>query len=163
VIVAYRPVGDPDDDEWEVDNDAGEPILRDYTVRAWNPETRELTFDFVVHEHGVAGLWARDVQLGDEVVVMGPQANWLLPENYGHYLAAGDETALPAISRIIEEAPAGAHVTALIEIANAAEEQPLTPAPGVTVVLSWVQRHRTCRRRPPQCAGDGRPCRASSG
>ncbi|WP_454301965.1 SIP domain-containing protein [Salana multivorans] len=33
---------------------------------------------------------------------------------------------MPAISRLIEEAPAGAHVTAVIEIADYAEEQPPT-------------------------------------
>lgn len=135
-IIAYREIGD---DEWEVDG-AGDPIRRDYTPRAWNPETQELTLDFVVHEHGIAGVWARDAKPGDELIVMGPRANWLLPENYSHYLAAGDETALSAISRVIEEAPTGAHVTAVIEVAAAAEEQPLTPAAGGTLDLRWVHR-----------------------
>lgn len=136
-IVAYHEVGN---DEWEVDSGPGEPIRRDYTPRAWDPDARELTLDFVVHEHGVAGVWARDAKPGDELVVMGPRANWLLPENYSHYLAAGDETALPAISRLIEEAPDGAQVTAVIEIADVREEQQLIPAPGVTLDLRWVPR-----------------------
>lgn len=135
-IVAYREVGD---DEWEVDGD-GEPIRRDYTPRAWDPEAGELSLDFVIHEHGIAGVWARDAKPGDPVVVMGPRANWLLPENYPRYLAAGDETALPAISRLIEEAPAGAQVTAVVEIADAAEEQTIAPGPGVEVDLRWVHR-----------------------
>lgn len=136
-LVAYREIGD---DEWEVDSTTGEPIRRDYTPRAWNPETRELSFDFVIHEHGIAGQWARDAQPGDKIVIMGPRANWLLPENYSHYLAAGDETALPAISRLIEEAPAGAHVTAVIEVADAAEEQHLFPAAGTSLDLRWAHR-----------------------
>lgn len=136
-VVAYHEVGD---DEWEVDKETGEPIRRDYTPRAWDPETRELTLDFVVHEHGIAGVWARDARPGDPLVVMGPRANWLLPENYSHYLAVGDETALPAISRLIEEAPQGTQVTALIEIADVAEEQSLTPAAGVSLDLRWVHR-----------------------
>ncbi|HMR48075.1 MAG TPA: siderophore-interacting protein [Arachnia sp.] len=136
-LVAYREVGY---DEWEVDSDTAEPIHRDYTPRAFDLDARELTLDFVLHEHGVAGAWARDAKPGDVLVVMGPRANWLLPENYSHYLAAGDATALPAISRLIEEAPQGAHVTAVIEIADATEEQNLTPAAGATLDLRWVHR-----------------------
>src|SRR5699024_663500 len=136
-IVAYREVVD---DQWEVDSDAGAVIRRDYTPRAFDPDAQELTLDFVIHEHGVAGLWARNAQVGDNLVVMGPRANWLLPETYQHYLAAGDETALPAISRLIEEAPTGSQVTALIEIADADEEQPLTAADGVRLDLRWVHR-----------------------
>lgn len=134
-LVAYRETGDG----WELDGE-GEPIRRDYTPRAWNPRTRELSLDFVVHEHGIAGVWARDAQPGDDLVVIGPRANWLLPENYRHYLAVGDESALPAIARLIEEAPAGAHVTALIEVADTAEEQSLTPAAGTTLDMRWVHR-----------------------
>ncbi|MGO1183621.1 MAG: siderophore-interacting protein [Micrococcaceae bacterium] len=137
-IEAYREVGD---DEWEPDSVDGDPIRRDYTPRAFDTEAKELTLDFVIHEHGVAGLWARDAQPGDELVVMGPRANWLLPENYGHYLAAGDDTALPAIARLIEEAPDGSHVTAVIEVADAAEEQLLTPGAGASLDLRWVHRH----------------------
>lgn len=136
-LIAYREIGY---DEWEVDGE-GEPIRRDYTPRSWNPEARELALDFVIHEHGIAGVWARDAQPGDEVVVMGPRANWLLPENYDHYLAAGDETAIPAIARLIAEAPVGARVTAVVEVANADEEQPLKTATDVKLDLRWVHRN----------------------
>lgn len=139
-IVAYRQVGEPEEDDWEVDVPGGEPIRRDYTVRGWDPEAKELVLDFVVHDHGVAGVWAGRAGPGEEVVVMGPRANWLMPENYRHYLAFGDETALPAISRIVEEAPAGTHVTAVIEVADAGEEQALVPAPGATAELRWIHR-----------------------
>lgn len=136
-IVAYQEVGY---DTWDVDTEGGTPIRRDYTPRWWDPDTRELALDFVLHEHGVAGSWALHAQPGDDLVIMGPRANWLLPENYGHYLAAGDETALPSIARLIEEAPAGSHVTAVISVENAAEEQDIQAAPGVTVDLHWVHR-----------------------
>lgn len=136
-IVAYHETGV---DEWILDEVEGEPFRRDYTPRAWDAAARELTLDFVIHEHGIAAAWARAAEPGDQLVVMGLRANWLLPENYSHYWGIGDETALPAISRLIEEAPAGAHVTAMIEIADAREEQALEPAPGVTLDLIWVHR-----------------------
>ncbi|NJQ06850.1 siderophore-interacting protein [Streptomyces lonarensis] len=136
-VVAYRRTPDGG---WEVDSTEGEPVRRDYTPRAWDPVARELTLDFVVHDHGVAGVWARDARPGDPVVVMGPRANWLLPENYPRYLAVGDETALPSISRLVEEAPAGAHVTAVVEVADAGEEQPLRPGDGVGLEVLRVHR-----------------------
>lgn len=136
-LVSYRNIGTEEDEEWEVDGQ-GEPIRRDYTPRAWDPVSGELTLDFVLHDHGIAGRWAGTARAGDRLVVMGPRANWLLPQNYAHYVALGDETALPAISRILEEAPAHASVTALIEIADAAEEQPL--GGGDDRRVHWIRR-----------------------
>ena len=133
LLVAYRDMGET----WELDGE-GEPIHRDYTVRAWDPVAQILTLDFVLHEHGVAGVWAQGARVGDRLVVNGPSANQLLPENYPHYLAVGDETALPAIARIIEEAPAESHVTAVIEVATAREEQELSGSAGLDLI--WLHR-----------------------
>lgn len=134
-LVAYREVSDG---AWEVEGGSGDPIHRDYTVRAWNPQTRQLSLDFVLHDHGVAGRWARNARLGDPLVVNGPSAHWFLPENYSHYLVAGDDTALPAIARIIEEAPAESRVTAFVEVTDGLDEQILQGAADVD--LHWVHR-----------------------
>ncbi|MCD0449092.1 siderophore-interacting protein [Actinocorallia sp. API 0066] len=126
------------DGRWVNEGGTGEAIHRDYTVRAWDPEARELSLDFVLHGHGFASRWASQATPGDPIVVNGPSSNWRLPQNYPRYLALGDETALPAIARIIAEAPAEAHVTALIEIPDASEEQKLTgPA---ELDLRWIHR-----------------------
>lgn len=123
---------------WEYPEGAGEPIFRDYTVRAWDAERSELTIDFVVHEHGVAGVWARDAQPGHEIGVLGPRGNVLAPEDYPFYLVAGDETALPAVARAVEEAPAEARVIALIEVADPAERQPIESRADLEI--RWVPR-----------------------
>ena len=133
-LVAYREVADH---EWVLEG-SGDPIHRDYTVRAWDPDTGELSLEFVLHEHGVAGRWARAAAPGDALVVNGPSAHWFLPENYPHYLVAGDETALPMIARIIEEAPSGCRVTAVVEVAAASDELALTGAAELD--LHWVHR-----------------------
>jgi NADPH-dependent ferric siderophore reductase len=127
-----------EDEEWFITGGSTDPIHRDYTVRAFDPETHELTLDFVVHDHGIAGRWVADVKIGDPLVLNGPSANWLLPENFAHYLALGDEPALPAIARVIEEAPAGSRVTALIEVEDAEDEQKLTGKADVDV--RWIHR-----------------------
>jgi NADPH-dependent ferric siderophore reductase len=50
----------------------------------------------------------------------------------------GDESALPAIAAACERVPAGVPVVAVLEVADAAEEQPLALPAGVQ--LTWVHR-----------------------
>jgi NADPH-dependent ferric siderophore reductase len=62
----------------------------------------------------------------------------IVPDIFDSYLLIGDETALPAIARRLEELPAGRRALVLVEIENAAERQPLNSAAEVEVV--WVER-----------------------
>jgi NADPH-dependent ferric siderophore reductase len=55
------------------------------------------------------------------------------------YLVAGDETALPAIARMLENLPRHARGFALIEVADADEVQPLRQSAQVEV--SWLLRN----------------------
>ena len=60
-----------------------------------------------------------------------------IPEE-GWLLLAGDETALPAISTILERAPADREVIAFVEVGHRTEEQPLAAPHGARI--HW--RHR---------------------
>lgn len=115
-----------------------QPLARDYTPRAFSAERGELVLDVVVHDNGPAGLWGKRAQVGDELVIAGPRANQIYPENYGHYLFAGDESAIPAISRFIEELPEGATGHAIIIVENESEEVPGVASDRVPV--EWVHR-----------------------
>jgi NADPH-dependent ferric siderophore reductase len=88
--------------------------VRDYTVRRFDADTRELALDFVVHQHGPAGRWAAKAKPGDRLGVWGPRGSVCHPAGYARYLLLGDETALPALGRWLEDLPAGAEVTALV-------------------------------------------------
>lgn len=118
--------------------DGPRPIFRDYTVRRWLPESRELVIDFVLHEHGISSRWAREAGVGDRLGVLGPRGNIVFPEDYAWYLLAGDEAALPALSRFVEELPASARATVIVEVADAAEQQQLGERDGITV--TWLLR-----------------------
>ncbi len=118
--------------------DGPRPALRDYTVRGWDPEARELTLDFVLHGHGLAGTWAAAAKPGDRLGVLGPRGLKLFPTGYPFYLVAGDASALPAVSRFVEELPAGARALAFVEVEDAAEEQRLAVSDDVEV--RWVHR-----------------------
>lgn len=128
------------------------PATRTYTVRGWDPDTRELTLDFVVHgDAGLAGPWARDARPGDEVRFLGPGGGYAPDATADWHLLAGDESALPAIAGALERLgslaersgdqahdAAAPPVHALIEVADPEEEQKLTVPRGGEV--TWLHR-----------------------
>ncbi|MHA4816463.1 siderophore-interacting protein [Streptomyces aculeolatus] len=115
------------------------PVMRTYTVRAWDAKARELALDFVVHgEAGVAGPWAQRARPGDVVRFLGPGGAYAPSPAADWHLLAGDESALPAIAASLERVPDGAVAHVLIEVADAAERQPLAAPEGAGV--TWLYR-----------------------
>ena len=113
------------------------PVTRTYTVRAWNPEHRELTLDFVVHgDEGLAGPWAMRVQPGEIVRFMGPGGAYAPDGAADWHLFAGDESALPAIATALESLPDGAVARAFIEVSGPEEEQKIDS----DVEVVWLHR-----------------------
>ncbi|HEY4091760.1 MAG TPA: siderophore-interacting protein [Luteibacter sp.] len=98
---------------------------RDYTPRAFRPKVLELDLDFVIHGEGPASTWAEKAKVGDTLGVGGPRGSMIVPGDYDHYVLVGDETALPAIGRWLEEMPKDTAVTILAEVASADEKQVL--------------------------------------
>ncbi|WP_432170576.1 siderophore-interacting protein [Streptomyces sp. 1222.5] len=113
------------------------PVTRTYTVRAFDPEHRELTLDFVIHgDEGLAGPWATRVRPGDPVRFMGPGGAYAPAPDADWHLLAGDESALPAIARTLETLPAGARVHAFVEVSGPEEEQKIDSE----VEVVWLHR-----------------------
>jgi NADPH-dependent ferric siderophore reductase len=113
--------------------------LRSYTARRQDPAAGEVEMDFVLHGDGPAAAWAGAAEAGALLGVAGGGSLGHRPA--GRLLLVGDETALPAISRILAEAPPTAVGIALVEVAGPEEEQPLTAPAGVTV--RWLHRGGT--------------------
>lgn len=113
-------------------------VLRTYTVRRWDPVAGELDVDFVQHGVGPATSWARRVQPGERVQIAGPKSAAQHPEGVAWTLVAGDETALPAIGRWLEEWPSGARGQVFIEIEYPEHRQELPTPEGVEV--TWLSR-----------------------
>lgn len=101
---------------------------RDYTPRAvrQGPGGTEVDLDFVLHGHGPAASWATSATDGDELWFVGPKSSTRLPDGVQRVVLLGDETALPAIGRFLDERPADAPVTIAVLIGHDEARQELT-------------------------------------
>jgi len=94
---------------------APRPVSRDYTPRRYDADAGELDIDFVLHGAGPAASWAAQARPGQYLGVAGPRGSFVIPQAFDWHLLIGDETALPAIARRLEELPRGKRVLAVIE------------------------------------------------
>ncbi|MEM8578325.1 MAG: siderophore-interacting protein [Pseudomonadota bacterium] len=105
-----------------------------YTVRRIAPDRSWIDVDIVLHSGGRVTDWCAALKPGAEVGLHGPsgskqpEAPWL-----GLF---GDETALPVIARILEDAPRETEGHALIALRDPADAQDIAAPPGVTV--AWA-------------------------
>jgi NADPH-dependent ferric siderophore reductase len=116
----------------------GQPQMRDYTPRRFDRETCELVLDFALHEAGPATAWALSAKPGDPLTVGGPRGSLVLPSGIKRFLLIGDETALPAIGRRIEEAGADVEISVYAAVTGPAEQQIFDSA--ANVAINWIYR-----------------------
>lgn len=115
----------------------GEMEMRDYTPRSYDNETGRLVLDFAVHEAGPATKWALEAKPGSTVTIAGPRGSAVI-SGVSKWVLVGDETALPAIGRLIEEARAGDVITAIGAVMDRSEEQQFSSAAKLT--MRWIHR-----------------------
>lgn len=110
------------------------PEIRDYTVRAVDERGRVI-IDMITDHDGPAACWAREAGPGSPLGVLGPRGSSVMPEA-SHYVLYGDETALPALGRWLEEAPAAARIDVVADVRSASRFD-LPEHPGANV--TWVE------------------------
>jgi NADPH-dependent ferric siderophore reductase len=103
------------------------PVARTYTVRDWDRPRRRVTIDFALNSGaGPATQWASRVVVGMRLEIAGQSHSaFTPPEQGGRYLFAGDATSLPAIATCVASLPMDAVACAIVELADALEQQPL--------------------------------------
>ena len=114
------------------------PVVRTYTPRRYDPQTRTLEIQFLLHGEGPASEWAQRVKPGDRLAVAGPGGRFSLEPAAGHWWLAADESAIPAVGTLLEALPESATVEVHIEVADADDEIDLG-GPAKTTV-SWHHR-----------------------
>lgn len=131
--------------------------MRTYSVRelrvadASTGSGTELVVDFVLHLQpgltGPASTWASTARPGQPVFIVGPRRGVsaavhggaeYAPGDAGSVLLAGDETAAPAIARILEDAPRDLRGSAFIEVPTASDLLDIDAPSGVEV--TWLPR-----------------------
>jgi NADPH-dependent ferric siderophore reductase len=117
---------------------APRPALRDYTPRRYDEAAGVLHLDFAIHEAGPATSWAEHAKPGQPLGVGGPRGSFIIPTEFDWHLLIGDETALPAIGRRLEELPRATRALVVAEIDGPEEEQTFSSAAPFEVI--WVHR-----------------------
>jgi NADPH-dependent ferric siderophore reductase len=127
-------------------------VMRSYTLRGLRRDdhgtTVEIDIDFVLHTPaGPASAWAAEATAGDRVVLLGPAIadnraiRFRPPADADLVVLWGDETALPAVSAILETLPAGQRVRAWLEVPDAGDIQDL--ATEADAEITWLTGDQT--------------------
>lgn len=136
---------------WRALPDDRRSPFRTYTVRAVDTVSRRVDIDFVTHTEdgypaGPGSAWLHTAMPGDAVVIVGPDVrsehsdtgmDWK-PGHATELLLLGDETAMPAITGILERLPAPCRATALIEVPDRGDVIPVDSVADVDV--RWLPR-----------------------
>ncbi len=144
--------------QWPVNGEDGrpkwpqgsaKPEARVYTIRFIDIDKGEVTIDMLLHgdgeNHPAPGAgFAQDARPGDIIGMTGPFGG-TLPEAR-RYILLGDETALPAIGRMLEAMPTTTEVSVFVEVSGPEEEQDLPSSAHVTPC--WLHRNGTDTNRP---------------
>lgn len=117
------------------------PSVRTYTHRAIHLEKKEMVIDFVHHgDNGPASRWAIHARPGDELgVAMKAVTKELFPR-VSDYLLAGDATALPVLSCILESLPGRASGVCVIEVHGLEDELRIRTAADIRFI--WLHNPR---------------------
>lgn len=115
-------------------DEAVQPAVRTYTVRSQDQAKGELDVDFVLHGDGPAARWAATAKPGDVIGISVPGGREIAKASW--VCIAGDHTAVPAITKMLETLPRETVGHAFIEVPGPEEEQPVQAPPGVAV--TWM-------------------------
>ncbi|MFI7414813.1 siderophore-interacting protein [Streptomyces sp. NPDC049627] len=120
-------------------------VMRSYTLRSLRRNPDEIDIDFVLHTPtGPASRWASQAGPGDRVLLLGPAIadnraiRFRPPEDTGLVVIWGDETAVPAVSAILESLPAGIRARVWLEVRDAGGIQDLMSEADAEI--TWLVR-----------------------
>ena len=108
--------------------------MRSYTIRSFNPNTKELALDFVVNRHdGPATHWARDAKVGDSVGIAGPGPMKMTNYEHHSYLLIGDLTSMNALNGYIPRFKNATDVRSIIVV----------PTRSDVIEMDYNNKHQT--------------------
>jgi NADPH-dependent ferric siderophore reductase len=117
--------------------DGQRPMIRTFTPWRVDPEALELDVGIVVHGGGSASEWAVSAAPDDPAAISGPGRGYTVDVDAPALLVAGDETAIPAITQVLDALPVETPVQVRIEIAHADGRLALPDHRGASV--EWCE------------------------
>ena len=114
------------------------PTVRTYTPRGYDPATKTLEIQFLLHGEGPASAWAQRAKPGDKLAVAGPGGRFSLEPVADHWWLAADESAIPAVATLLEALPETTTVDVHVEVDGPDDEIEL-PGP-VKTTITWHHR-----------------------
>lgn len=134
------PEGEDWYSQWRALDERARPPFRTYTTRRVRRHACEVDVDMVAHDvQGPASAWIAGAAIGDEVLLLAPTTahegvsfgiDFVPPAQTDAVLLAGDETAAPAIAVILEQLPAEARGTVVLEVPHEGDAAYLPQHPG---------------------------------
>ena len=97
-------------------DDGSRPIIRTFTPRRLDPDRLTLDLDLVLHPAGQASAWALGATSGAEAAISGPGRGYQIDPTADDFLIVGDESAIPAISQLVESVGPNADLRVHIEV-----------------------------------------------
>lgn len=122
------------------------PHVRNMTIRRARPTENEIDIEFALHGDSPMSSWVRRVRPGDRAGIFDMGTTYRPPEHVQWQLLVGDETALPAILAILDQAPPSLTAQVYLEVATGADVRDVVAPPGVRV--HWFSRDDTADERP---------------
>lgn len=109
------------------------PALRTFTPLRADAAAGRLDLEIVRHEGGAVSGWAETAEAGSEAAISGPGAGYDYPDGAERLLVLADETALPAVTQLIEMAPDGLALDVHVEVIAEHATIALPERPGTDV------------------------------
>ena len=113
--------------------DGRRPTIRTFTPWRVDADDRELDLGIVVHGTGAASEWAETARAGEAGAISGPGRGYAIDEAAPAFLLAGDETAIPAITQLLELISRATPVSVHVEIGDPDARLALPDHPRTTV------------------------------
>lgn len=117
-------------------DDGTRPAIRTFTPLASAMEEDHLVIDIVRHPGGAVSDWAERAVPGSKAAISGPGAAYEFPTGADTLLVLGDETAIPAVTQLIEHAPESLALDVKVEIVTDQAQVELPTSAGA--VVTWA-------------------------
>lgn len=122
------------------------PQVRNMTIRRARPAEDEIDIEFVLHGDSPMSSWVRRVRPGDPAGIFDMGTTYRPPQHAQWQLLVGDETALPAILAILDQAPPSLAAEVYLEVPTEADVRDVVAPPGVHI--HWFSRDDPADERP---------------